>query len=698
MSRARAARIAVLGALVAALCVGGVRDAGAQLAAPGVYDDSALEQEAMQLLEENKLVTARTKAEEVLATRPYSIVGHYVLGRVLFEAEGSHARAMYHLGRARELYERTWNAEARPAGSPWELHRELLYHTARVAGQMELHEHQLHVLGYHDFLYDPDMLGERAWPLMHLGRFEEARDFATRAANSRNQWQRSAGLNALCAVEGEAQTREPYYEACLGALEAARREVAGRTPGSEDEGGGITVDAYNAAMGAMAALRFQEAEELAREGVRRLEFTPANPWRFLLYLYISQNRMDPALGAVRDMMRWRNRQPAYLRDQSRAEDDAAFATLLLVAGETEVALRAITASIEQPDRRGLTSSDGDTARGNHALLRRVILRTHAEREREEASMSGFGARVHGYFAAMGERLSAWPDDERVAATLTDEERLVATLRPHVQGGIEGFSPWLAGELVDVVGAGVVAVALEEARRRDADAPEVAPYYDAIEAEIELERGDEDRALSLAQQALDALPATEVLLKARLAAVASEAARRKGSSQLSHAFLEQVLQLDPSTVRRMGLVVPVHVRATGGGAAQEAADLLEASPRFRSVGGAFVVEVETVGDGLRACLNGQHGNQLRCAEVYPEPEPDPEAEPPAEAPPAPDDEEEEEEPLTLPQRLSRELHAQAFSARIALSRIDMQSLDGRTTGGSEIVRDQLQGILGGAPPP
>ena len=125
---------------------------------------TALEQEALRLYNDNRLVTARAKAEAVLRIDPDSIVGNYVLGCALREAEGSLSRAMFHLGRAREVYE-TRYGNTRVAGAPWQLHREILFATQALAGEMEEYEYQLHVLEFHDYLYDPDLLAEHAWPL-----------------------------------------------------------------------------------------------------------------------------------------------------------------------------------------------------------------------------------------------------------------------------------------------------------------------------------------------------------------------------------------------------------------------------------------------------------------------------------------------------------------------------------------------------
>src|SRR5262249_52816903 len=146
------------------------------------------EDEALSLVQNGLFVSARTKAERILARNPDSVVGHYVLGRVFFDAEGSLARAMFHFGRARELYEPTMI-------DPNPFHQELLFQTARLAGQMELYDYELELLGYYDHLYDPDLIAERCWPLVKLGRLDEARQFADAAVRSPNAWQRSAGLN-----------------------------------------------------------------------------------------------------------------------------------------------------------------------------------------------------------------------------------------------------------------------------------------------------------------------------------------------------------------------------------------------------------------------------------------------------------------------------------------------------------------------
>jgi hypothetical protein len=78
------------------------------------------------------------------------------------------------------------------------------------------------VLDDHDALYKPPLLGQRAWPLMKLGRFDEARAAAREGLATQDPNQERIALNALCAIEFEAGREEASYEACGRAVAHAR--------------------------------------------------------------------------------------------------------------------------------------------------------------------------------------------------------------------------------------------------------------------------------------------------------------------------------------------------------------------------------------------------------------------------------------------------------------------------------------------
>jgi tetratricopeptide (TPR) repeat protein len=575
---------------------------------------------------------------------------------------------MFRLGRARQLFEKTYGSSPPPT-SPWPFHRELLQEIEGLAGETEEYEYQLQILDFHDALYEPHLAAEHAWPLLRLGKFDEARKVARTAIASSDRIQQSIGRNALCAIEGEARERKPYFEACLAALDNAKKNA--------EKGIVPVVHQYNAALAAYSVVRLDEVERLAKEGSGSKPISIANPWRLLTRLYTDGGRAAEAIAAAKQMQSWRSHQAASLRDQDRAETDAALSSLLLVAGESEAAQRLIERAIERPDRRGLVSSKPDQALGAHALLRRSIARTRAEQVSERASWSGTSGRPKTTVQVLGMRIGSWPDDERIVSILGHRERLDSTFRMYLSGGLEPVPSWLVGDLVEVLGPGVVGVAVARARVEEKDFAPLAPYFDALEAEVALARGDHERSMELARKAIEQLPKSEAILAARVAAVGGESARRRGDQKATLALLEQALQKDAGVVRRLGLAIPAHVSGSGDAAVQRAVVLLGRSPRFRDAGWGFVVTVEKDAAGLKACLKTPNGTTLTCVVA---------------APRVVKEKEPREEPEDWAARLVESFHRDAFAMHVGMTTRDLDSLDGSTTVASQAQREKMQGVL------
>jgi tetratricopeptide (TPR) repeat protein len=285
-----------------------------------------------------------------------------------------------------------------------------------------------------------------------------------------------------------------------------------------------------------------------------------------------------------------------------------------------------------------------------------------------------------------DRFAGGVDEERVVAVLTDEERLVATLRPFEPGGVLEQAPWLLPELVDVLGPSIVAVALREARARDADSPQVTPFYEALEAVVAASRGESDECLAHARVALAAMDQQHGLLAAHVAVLAAEQADALGQRPQALELYGIALARDPGVFRRLGLSLPAQIRAAGSVDASQAADLLSRSPRLEDDGGGFLFELTDE----RACLRTPTGNEIRCTDVPRPPPPPAEGQPtPADQPAVrPDDHPDE----TQAQRLVRAVHERLLSSFVEMSNVDLGSLDGHTNGGSEVARDRLRQML------
>jgi hypothetical protein len=390
--------------------------------------------------------------------------------------------------------------------------------------------------------------------------------------------------------------------------------------------------------------------------------------------------MKDAVDALRDMQAWRKMQPPELRDQMRAETDVVFSTVLLLAAETDTGLRLLDMALDRPDRRGLTSSTREQALGAHALLRRALALTEGELIAERASYSGepgLWARAYG---GAGRRFSVWADEERVVTALTDDDRLVSTLRVFLRGGIEPVPVWLLGDLVEVLGSGVVGVALRRARKLEDD-ERAHPYFDALEAEVALGAGANRRAARLAASALGSLPRGEGLLRARVAAIGACAADELGDRAGYLGLLEQAMQLDPSVLRRLRMSIPVRIElAAESKTGSLLADRLADSPRLHREKDGFQLQIFGTGRELEVCLNTPVGTRLACA-VAPPPDVDPET-----------DEPRRETNGEYVARLAETFHRQAMAMPLGLSRVDLSSLDGSTTVAEQAARDRLRGVL------
>ncbi|MFO0593002.1 MAG: hypothetical protein U0441_36005 [Polyangiaceae bacterium] len=691
--------------LVAFATVAGMGDMAAQTTPPkNLYGAiSNDEREAIELLQQDKYLSARTKAEELLAKDPDSFVGHYVMGSVLREAEGALARSLAHLKRAREIYERRWGEDDESDDRPWRVYADTIFGIMNTSELMENYEDALRAMDDYDKRFQPKLNAQRVWPLMKLGRYDDARAWAQRAMDTGSPYQKMRAMNGLCAVEGEQQHRQANYDACLAVYKYAKQRLAETKETDPTRMPAIVVYANNAHLGALAVLKYDEAEQLAIEGTKSREETSSNPWLRLARIYIDQGRAAEALSATKNLEGWRVRQPPATREQFSSEDEGTVALLLLVGGEARAALKLADRILARPDRRAMTSTHPEQTAGANALLRRSILRLGSELAAERASFVGASDKPKLLADAARLAASAWPDSQRVVGTLLDEERLVNTLRVYIDGGIEYVPTWMIGDLVEVLGPGVFLAALDEARAREKEVPGYAAFYDAFEAEARLAQGDEETALRLAKKAMDELPKAEVLLKARTAAIGAEAARRDGDLQAALGLFEKAMLADPGAIRRMGFKLPVRFRVAGGERADETARLLRKSPRFREEDQGFVVTVTDDGREMAVCLRTPLDAELSCSRVPIEPpKPAAPASPPAAKPdgtsPKPAETKEPEPVAEAPERAAEAFHKDVFALKMNLSESDLRSLDGGTTATRDAVRDKMRELLQEEPTP
>jgi hypothetical protein len=625
----------------------------AALLAPATGWASA--QEALEKVKAGEHLTARRLAEEVFAGEPtdgQAFLAHYVLAQVYWDADGNLPRAAHHFDEADSLY--WWNKsdiDAELGEDGWRTHWSVLRGKAFVAESMERTTLYLKTVDDYNEKYDPDLKAETGWALMKAGRVDEARAVAEEGLASEDSWQVSLGYNVLCALEAKLVNRQAAHDACMESLEFDKAS-----------GTGILVAAYNASTTAIAVFDFEACEELLLLSAGAGSGTTTNPWRSLASLYLQEGRGAEAVDAVRRMQAWRQGQKPKDRAQSRAGADATLATVLLVAGNGDQAREAIDRALKFPDRRATTSTSHAATKGSHLLIRHAIRRLQREQVAEEATMAGVFGRIGHWLGSWVPDVGAWEDDVEIAGILQDGELLTRTLGPYED---DGMSPaiWLVGDLVHILGPGVLQEAIDRGRTRD-DFPGVQAYYDAYEAEVAWARG-QSRTVALAESALEGLPEAEVLLRARVAALAADHLWN-ASDPRAYGMYERAMQLDPSVLRRLALPLPARVSDSGSEVDAAAAAMIGRSPRIAWDANGFVVDVS----GRRACLATPTGSRLGCHR--------------------PDD-----DAGAVDERaraVVEAFHAGAFALPLGLSLVDMRSLDGTTRLDAEARREALQNVL------
>jgi tetratricopeptide (TPR) repeat protein len=606
------------------------------------------EREAWLFAEAGRHIRAREMADAILKKHPDSFVAHLVIGYVNHYAEADFPRALFFLERALQLFERKYGESPDPS-KPWRWHATLLKELANVHGTLEHYSDRLAFIARFNMLYEPDMIADRAWPLMKLGRYLEARAAAEQGlAMLDRPSQRAIALNALCAIEFEAGNDGASYTACKRAVD-------------DGHNGGLevtAVDLTNFAESSRSLFKLDEAERIGLEATELDVSWYGNPWVELTELYTREGRFAEALSALKRVPQYRAQRPPHVRDADRNETRRAIASFLLVTSRADDAIAVTDRALVLPDRRAHNSRDPAQDRVVIALLDRRAKLLAAEQRIEAGRSQPFYLRPLAWLSASYLRLRALPGKALVERLLRDDTRLSGIFRIGTAASAI-LPPWLAGELVEVLGAGVVHEVLERARARD-ERGGAAAYYDAFAAEVALRAGEEPHAVELAERAVAALAPGELLLRARTLAVGAEAARRLGKTSIALHYYEEAFLADPGVFRRLELSVPVHIQASDDAVAQDVASRLSGSPRLRESEQGLLLRIDADRSAGSACLIGSDHSEIACGRVSAK---------------AGDD------AATLGAKITSDFHEKVFAPRIDMGQSEINSLDG-----TNLVRD------------
>ena len=581
-------------------------------------------------VDQQHFIKARDLAEKVLAQQPDSFAAAWAMARVHHDEEGNHARALAWVRKAEALLpdeDPTWGAK-------------LLLEEYFILAEMNRNEEALQVLDVHEAKYGPPPSFLRIWPLFKSGRGDEARVIATRLSTADDDHERAEGFNGLLAIAAEESDREASYRWALAGVEAT--------------GGHDCTLLRNASNSAYVRFRSDEAMELSTRA-RKLTDCIGPIDNQIASLALVRGEFQQAVAALESS------RSTYIEKRYRPhvalERRGVLADLLDVVGQPEEALKIAAELYAQPQRMGISSGPPDSERLSRTMRYDFALDGRIAQLREQASWADGPAELSRALAELAPVMATrWEVRRALVQLLAREGALVAMTRP-----MQGEADFRTGDLIDVVGSGVMRAALARTRVLDAAFPEATPPLDALEGEIAFREGSLDEAVKLGTAALAGLPPSNALWRWRTLAWRADALRRLGRMTEARADYQEVLQRWPTALRVLGLSVPVKLSHDGSARAKDTASRLGRSSRFEVQAQApFQLTVSSATAGLEVCLLDDYGAQLACASG-----------------------EDGSKALAA-------FHAAAFAPRVSLTQSDLKSLDGSPVriGADEALRKLL----------
>jgi tetratricopeptide (TPR) repeat protein len=624
----------------------------ARAAADDLLDGNADEKELARLVTSDKLIRARELAEKVLASRPDSILARLALVQVFHDEEANLPRALYH---AREAEKLLLARYGRPPSDERarQLHLKLLHEEEAILGEMDRRLDQLAVMDRHDADYRPTMDRFRIWPLMKLHRFSEAVALARKVSLSEDLGIRITGLNGMIAIESERLDPRACFRIGAEATEATGFQSC--------------ILAQNTAEAAFAVYKFDEAERFAQKSLQAsIHDCPASAYPHLANLYLLRADYSRAVQAVQSA-RGSGIARRY-RQQFEMANTSWLVRLLTSLGKFDKAYELAERVIKAPDREGMTSFSTEVMRLVYTVDYHAALAGLLEARRERASVRPLSEKLKSFLESTLLEQRGFSARRRATQVLSVAEEIVHLVRPY----FKPLPPWNAGHLIDVAGAGIVEEAVEESRKHETMSKETAPYFDALEAEIALRRGDDARALALASGALPRLSKDEVLLRGRTEAVAGGAARRLGREREAAPHLQRALELFPTALRLLGVAIPARILTDSDPLARAVGKALLGSPRLATDAPSppFAIRVTRSGKEIRVCLEVAGGRRHACASKDPS------------------EGKTREERVAL---VADEFHEKVFAPRVDLTQRDINSLDGSAVRGD--ADDVLRQVIG-----
>ncbi len=183
--------------------------------------------DGLQLWREQQYVTLFERANEAVREDPRSVEGQFFLGVALQQGEGNLPLARRSLETAKALLERE-KAHGKLTETDSEVYRRTLGTLADIYETTEQYTEELRLIDLARREANLDWSATRGWPLMKLGRMDEARAAMRESLKSTDPVDRRVALNTLGSLEFSTWNYEASYAwftLLIGAKSAGRPDA-----------------------------------------------------------------------------------------------------------------------------------------------------------------------------------------------------------------------------------------------------------------------------------------------------------------------------------------------------------------------------------------------------------------------------------------------------------------------------------------
>lgn len=525
------------------------------------------------------------------------ILGALVLAQIYEESEGNFPKAIFWVREAIDWLNQECGPKPKDLRAQ-QLHRDLLLQESWVLGSMDRRQEQLNALERYAKIYQPPKEERKIWPLVKLGRFEEAREIGLKQIKSEEGFVRSRAFNGLMAVECEARNRKASYDwGMRGHIDAQKQSC---------------VIALNMGLASRQCFKFEEEEQFNRLALNAGQRDcSSSPYIQSSATYLIRGDFQKSISALSSWvpstaMEWM---------QSHMRVKARRAELMFGLGIWHRGLKEIHEVVTYPDRSAGTDSASEEMLNleSYVLYWALLDGERIAADERRAIRSWWSSlKRQGRRASMAWR--RWRVKRQVIRYATYQNNLVDLIRPY----FSSVMPWYSATLTHLLGSGVLRGALHRAREEDSnDYPIISgAYFDGFEAELAWVEGDAEEALRLSESALAGIPKSAKLLRYRLTTIRWAARAQVNGVYEADDDLHVLLSEHPVMLRLFGLSIPVRLDISEGDLAAQIDTYLQRSPRFLiSEDARLTLQVTEGPEKLQVCLIGARGNRYRCAETF-----------------------------------------------------------------------------------